>query len=154
MDKLDAILERAVADGEDTKNKLLGAAFVVTDRNGEQLSFCFVHLSFLLKFLSLILALINHRCITYGNPQASSTLALLGERALTPTRPNSMATLSPTVLPLPSSSPRPASCSWLSKARFRWTTTCGCLFPSWTRCRSCGDLLPRGSPCWRTIHGP
>ncbi|PTB37257.1 hypothetical protein M441DRAFT_61252 [Trichoderma asperellum CBS 433.97] len=34
MDKLDAILERAVADGEDTKNKLLGAAFVVTDRNG------------------------------------------------------------------------------------------------------------------------
>ncbi|KAM0481803.1 hypothetical protein ACHAPX_003132 [Trichoderma viride] len=34
MDKLDAILKQAVADGEDTKNKLLGAAFIVTDRNG------------------------------------------------------------------------------------------------------------------------
>ncbi|KAL7920410.1 beta-lactamase/transpeptidase-like protein [Trichoderma austrokoningii] len=34
MDKLDAILKGAVADGEDTRDKLLGAAFIVTDRNG------------------------------------------------------------------------------------------------------------------------
>ncbi|KAL6884763.1 beta-lactamase/transpeptidase-like protein [Trichoderma evansii] len=34
MDKLDAILKREIADGEDTKDKLLGAAFIVTDRNG------------------------------------------------------------------------------------------------------------------------
>ncbi|KAM0261012.1 hypothetical protein ACHAQJ_002451 [Trichoderma viride] len=34
MEKLDAILRRDIADGEDTKNKLLGAAFIVTDCNG------------------------------------------------------------------------------------------------------------------------
>ncbi|KAF3073927.1 Acyltransferase mlcH [Trichoderma lentiforme] len=34
MDTLDALLRRDVAVGDDTKDKLLGAAFVVTDRNG------------------------------------------------------------------------------------------------------------------------
>ncbi|KAL7944160.1 beta-lactamase/transpeptidase-like protein [Trichoderma barbatum] len=34
MDKLDALLRRDIAHGDDTKDKLLGAAFVVTDRNG------------------------------------------------------------------------------------------------------------------------
>jgi hypothetical protein len=36
MEKLDAILKRDIAVGNDTKNKLLGAAFIVTDRNGKQ----------------------------------------------------------------------------------------------------------------------
>lgn len=35
MEKLDALLRRDIASGDDTKNKLLGAAFVVTDRNGK-----------------------------------------------------------------------------------------------------------------------
>lgn len=34
MDKLDAILQKYVAQGEDTSNKLLGAAFVVTNKDG------------------------------------------------------------------------------------------------------------------------
>ncbi|RFU79348.1 beta-lactamase transpeptidase [Trichoderma arundinaceum] len=34
MEKLDAILKRDIAQGDDTKNKLLGAAFVVTNRDG------------------------------------------------------------------------------------------------------------------------
>ncbi|KAH6603883.1 beta-lactamase transpeptidase, partial [Trichoderma cornu-damae] len=34
MDTLDALLRRDVAEGHDTKDKLLGAAFIVTDRNG------------------------------------------------------------------------------------------------------------------------
>ncbi|KAL7930109.1 beta-lactamase/transpeptidase-like protein [Trichoderma chlorosporum] len=34
MDKLDALLRRDIAIGDDTKDKLLGAAFVVTNRDG------------------------------------------------------------------------------------------------------------------------
>ncbi|UKZ78402.1 hypothetical protein TrVFT333_006139 [Trichoderma virens FT-333] len=34
MDKLDTLLRRDIASGDDTKDKLIGAAFVVTDRNG------------------------------------------------------------------------------------------------------------------------
>lgn len=34
MDRVDQILQRFVAQGDDTKDKLAGAAFVVTDRKG------------------------------------------------------------------------------------------------------------------------
>jgi hypothetical protein len=34
MDKLDAILQKYVAQGEDTSNKVLGASFVVTNKDG------------------------------------------------------------------------------------------------------------------------
>jgi hypothetical protein len=37
MNKLDEILRRYTVQGEDTENKLLGAAFVVTDKEGKQL---------------------------------------------------------------------------------------------------------------------
>ena len=35
MEKLQSILEAHVASGEDTKDKLLGAAFVVVNKDGE-----------------------------------------------------------------------------------------------------------------------
>lgn len=39
MDKLDAILQEHVAQGQDTTNKLLGAAFVVANKDGKSFSF-------------------------------------------------------------------------------------------------------------------
>lgn len=38
MDKLNAVLQAHVADGDDTKNKLLGASFVLSNRDGEFIS--------------------------------------------------------------------------------------------------------------------
>lgn len=38
MEKLNVILQRHVADGDDTANKLLGAAFVVVNAEGESRS--------------------------------------------------------------------------------------------------------------------
>lgn len=68
MDKLDTILKRAVADGEDTKDKLLGAAFIVTDRKGKQSSsYSFLLLKFCLNGPHTSI-LPHYHCITYGNP--------------------------------------------------------------------------------------
>lgn len=36
VDKLDAILQKYVAQGDDTSNKLLGAAFIVTNKDGSR----------------------------------------------------------------------------------------------------------------------
>lgn len=35
MERLDAILQAIVAQGDDTNNKVLGAAFVVTNKEGK-----------------------------------------------------------------------------------------------------------------------
>lgn len=35
MEKLNAILEKHVAKGQDTKGKLLGAAFILTNKQGK-----------------------------------------------------------------------------------------------------------------------
>ncbi len=37
MDKIDSILYKYAAEGNDTKDKVYGASFVITDRNGENL---------------------------------------------------------------------------------------------------------------------
>ena len=76
MEKLNSILQEHVAQGQDTTNKLLGAAFVVVNAKGSSPSRCFTP---------------NANRIS----QMSSSLALQGASTLLPTQDRSAPILSP-----------------------------------------------------------
>lgn len=114
MEKLNAILQKYVAQGSDTEGKLLGAAFVLTNSQGTT----HIHLT------------IENQNKTHNRVQRYSTLAQQAVSALKRTLGNSTSNPSPGSHLSPSSSPRHVSCSSSSKKPLGSTKTFEILFQS------------------------